>query len=567
MARKLYRFAGLLMVLALGLGPVLWLGYGVGKGPATTGCTPSSLLVVGAIGYHHACRSLLRKFEEFANAAQRALVRDFNESRHAAVHGDRDPGGRQAVLSAEARMPRHRSSAVPLAWLYAALIVYASLYPFAGWRVPGLWSAGLPELALAALAGRVRPRSPTCSATCRSASLVFVAPVRSGRSGRAARHASRCVGADAAVVGDGAAAELPAAARLVERRPGCSTPPARRSASLSALLRRTARRHRRAGSGCANAGSSPAAPAAWRCCCCGRSACCSRRRCRSVWARCSAGCLLDAARETLGRRGPRAGPRAGPTPPRQPAQRGLSAPAEIAMIAWACSRHAWWPSRSPLPGWRRAARWCSARRCSASATTTLSTALNFGPQHALAWTHARRCRRSASALAAAALLSLRAAPRRRRLRPDRAHGAGRCWSAQAPADPYFAREPAGLGAGPLHPLPRRGAVGRLAVALRGPVLSAGAPGGARAEPLTEGRGAAQPFRPSSCKARRCVREPARRARAARSCGGARAPFADRHRGRAPTPAAMRAFWRRNSSLSSPPTRAKSGRCGAGRPPG
>jgi len=35
-------------------------------------------------------------------------------------------------------MPRHRSSAVPLAWLYAALIAYASLYPFAGWRVPGV---------------------------------------------------------------------------------------------------------------------------------------------------------------------------------------------------------------------------------------------------------------------------------------------------------------------------------------------------------------------------------------------------------------------------------------------
>ena len=31
-------------------------------------------------------------------------------------------------------MARHRSSAVVLAWLYAALIVYASLYPFAGWH-------------------------------------------------------------------------------------------------------------------------------------------------------------------------------------------------------------------------------------------------------------------------------------------------------------------------------------------------------------------------------------------------------------------------------------------------
>ena len=34
-------------------------------------------------------------------------------------------------------MTRHRSSAVPLAWLYAGLIVYASLYPFSGWRTPG----------------------------------------------------------------------------------------------------------------------------------------------------------------------------------------------------------------------------------------------------------------------------------------------------------------------------------------------------------------------------------------------------------------------------------------------
>src|SRR3990167_4567447 len=30
-----------------------------------------------------------------------------------------------------------RSSAVPLAWLYAGLIAYASLYPFGAWRLPG----------------------------------------------------------------------------------------------------------------------------------------------------------------------------------------------------------------------------------------------------------------------------------------------------------------------------------------------------------------------------------------------------------------------------------------------
>lgn len=35
-------------------------------------------------------------------------------------------------------MPRHRSSAAPLAWLYAALIAYASLYPFVPWKAPGV---------------------------------------------------------------------------------------------------------------------------------------------------------------------------------------------------------------------------------------------------------------------------------------------------------------------------------------------------------------------------------------------------------------------------------------------
>lgn len=35
-------------------------------------------------------------------------------------------------------MAAHRSSAVPLAAAYAALIVYASLYPFSGWTLPGV---------------------------------------------------------------------------------------------------------------------------------------------------------------------------------------------------------------------------------------------------------------------------------------------------------------------------------------------------------------------------------------------------------------------------------------------
>src|SRR6218665_1563116 len=67
MARKLYRFTSFLMVPALLLGLWLWLGFGVGKGPGSGWLHAKLLLVVMAIGYPHACRSLLRKFEQFAN--------------------------------------------------------------------------------------------------------------------------------------------------------------------------------------------------------------------------------------------------------------------------------------------------------------------------------------------------------------------------------------------------------------------------------------------------------------------------------------------------------------------
>lgn len=35
-------------------------------------------------------------------------------------------------------MARHRSSATPMVWAYLALIAYASLYPFSGWHLPGV---------------------------------------------------------------------------------------------------------------------------------------------------------------------------------------------------------------------------------------------------------------------------------------------------------------------------------------------------------------------------------------------------------------------------------------------
>jgi VanZ family protein len=45
-------------------------------------------------------------------------------------------------------MAQHRSSAIPLATAYAALIAYASLYPFTGWTVPGVSIWGFLTLRL-----------------------------------------------------------------------------------------------------------------------------------------------------------------------------------------------------------------------------------------------------------------------------------------------------------------------------------------------------------------------------------------------------------------------------------
>ena len=78
MARKLYRFASILMVPALALGFWLWLGYGVGQGSGWLHA--KLLLVVAVVGYHHACRSLLRRFEHFSNQRSHKWYRVFNEA-------------------------------------------------------------------------------------------------------------------------------------------------------------------------------------------------------------------------------------------------------------------------------------------------------------------------------------------------------------------------------------------------------------------------------------------------------------------------------------------------------
>ncbi len=77
MARKLYRFSGLLMLPALALGLWLWLGFGVGRGAGWMHA--KLLLVVGVLGYHHMCRSLLRSFEQSANRRSHRWFRVFNE--------------------------------------------------------------------------------------------------------------------------------------------------------------------------------------------------------------------------------------------------------------------------------------------------------------------------------------------------------------------------------------------------------------------------------------------------------------------------------------------------------
>jgi protoporphyrinogen IX oxidase len=76
MARKLYRFTNLLMVPALLLGLWLWLGFGVNGGWLHA----KLFLVVLVLGYHHACRSLLHKFETFGNKRSERWFRVFNES-------------------------------------------------------------------------------------------------------------------------------------------------------------------------------------------------------------------------------------------------------------------------------------------------------------------------------------------------------------------------------------------------------------------------------------------------------------------------------------------------------
>ena len=77
MAHKLYRFMNLLMIPALGFGAWVWSENFAGFNQPWMHA--KLLLVVGAVGYHHACRSILRSFDQAANRRSHRWFRVFNE--------------------------------------------------------------------------------------------------------------------------------------------------------------------------------------------------------------------------------------------------------------------------------------------------------------------------------------------------------------------------------------------------------------------------------------------------------------------------------------------------------
>jgi putative membrane protein len=79
MARKLLRFMNILVGPALGLGLILWLHYGIGKGPGNPWMHAKLVMVLLALGYHHMCGRILRQIESDAIERSHLWYRGFNE--------------------------------------------------------------------------------------------------------------------------------------------------------------------------------------------------------------------------------------------------------------------------------------------------------------------------------------------------------------------------------------------------------------------------------------------------------------------------------------------------------
>lgn len=80
MSRKLLRFTTLLSLPALVLGLLLWLYYGIGKGPGNGWMHAKLVVVFLAVGYNHMCGAMLRKFEAGVNRRSHVWYRWFNEA-------------------------------------------------------------------------------------------------------------------------------------------------------------------------------------------------------------------------------------------------------------------------------------------------------------------------------------------------------------------------------------------------------------------------------------------------------------------------------------------------------
>lgn len=329
-------------------------------------------------------------------------------------------------------MQRHRSSAVPLAWLYAALIVYASLYPFTGWRVPGVgpldflvvWSRGWTRFDLISNLLGYLPLG----------FLLFLALVRSGRPAGAAAWAALAAGA-----------LLSLTLELLQ-----NYLPRRVSSNLDLLLNALGTA---LGVGIGLLLNARGGIEQWQ-----------KLRDRWFVARSAGGMALlllwpigllfptavpFGLGHVLGRIQPALAELLQGTPVEAwtagwvdaaaaPAESvALSLASELSIIVLGLLAPCLVAFTIAVPGWRRSALVVGAALLGLAATT-LSTALNFGPQHAFAWTTAQAIQGMLVGLAAAALLSL--VPRRV------AAGFGLITLTAlvmlvglAPADPYFAQ--------------------------------------------------------------------------------------------------------------------------------
>ncbi|MBP0600683.1 CopD family protein [Herbaspirillum sp. LeCh32-8] len=82
MAQRLYRFTGIMALLALGSG--IWVlhamyTFAIFRVPGNGWLHAKLFLVLLVIGYHHACGSLLKKFALGKNARSHVWYRWFNE--------------------------------------------------------------------------------------------------------------------------------------------------------------------------------------------------------------------------------------------------------------------------------------------------------------------------------------------------------------------------------------------------------------------------------------------------------------------------------------------------------